>query len=130
MPGGPDGHVAGLTLSLSWAGRAEPLHAAQLALRSGVPLQATLFQLCENVARTFQRQGTVPADLRGGVTILHHPALHGTAADPDLRGVDPSRRALLMAEGSKIAWVYDPTATADGLLETVGAEVHPMSPVA
>jgi AmmeMemoRadiSam system protein B len=41
--------------------------------------------------------------------------MHGTVADPDLRGLDPKKRALMVMEGSKSAWVYDPEKSAEDL---------------
>ncbi len=96
--GVPDGHVSGLTLTVTVPGRAEPIHVGQLAMRPGVPLQATLFRLCEAAANGRPERRAPTTDVRVGLSVLTDPALHGTVADPDLRGIDPARRALLLIE--------------------------------
>ncbi len=89
-----DGNVAGLTLTLRLPGRSDALHVSQMSLRPGLPLQATLFRLCETAAQSLAQAGLAPEGMRVGVTLLTDPALHGTLERPDLRGLDPARRRL------------------------------------
>jgi AmmeMemoRadiSam system protein B len=42
--------------------------------------------------------------------------MHGTALKPELGGVDPKRRVVLVIDPSRSAWVYDPQRTAEELL--------------
>lgn len=117
LSGVSDGTVQGLALTLK-PQHGSPIHFFRMSLRPGMPLQSTLFNLCETAAnglRTGQWQ------LPGGnvtlaVTLLSDPAMHGTVAEPDLRGIDPARRAILIVEGPKSAWVFQPTKTAEELL--------------
>ncbi len=85
-----------------------------------MPIQASLFQLCETAGhrlRAENRQQLTPEDVRVEIGLLHDPAVHGSVADPDLAGVDPRRRALLVSQGSRSAWVLDPGRSAEELLE-------------
>lgn len=124
----PDGQVAGLALTLSVAGVADPVHFLQLALRPGVPLQATLFGLCEAAARNLATAAVDPRAVRVDLTVLTDPAMHGTVAEPDLRGIDPGRRALLLIESNKTCWAYDPSADPEGLLSCVRERIAVVDP--
>lgn len=109
----PDGTVAGaiLTLERTDAGQREAAHFCQLSMRPGVPLQSTLFGLCQSAARMLASNwmaGGAAAGIEVGVTVLHDPAMHGTVASPDLGGVDPASRAILVAERNKTGIVFDP----------------------
>lgn len=123
--GFPDGNVAGLALTLIGPGAAGPRHLVQISLRPGVPFQATLFGLCEAAARSVGPAGVPP---RVGLSVFTDPAMHGTVAEPDLRGLDPARRALLLTENDTLAWVFDPSAGPDDLVDTVRAGVDLLSP--
>lgn len=128
--GAPDGSVNGVILALRYPTPAgsETTHLCQISLRPGLPLQATLFQLCQNAAQVLaaQRLGESLATVQVGLSILHDPVLHGTVADADLAGVDPRHRALLVMERNKSAVVFDPSrAPADLLAEAAtAARVH------
>ena len=110
--GAPDGNVSGAILTLQQAGdAASAAHFCQLSLRPGVPLQATLFALCQNAAQMIAHQRLAPeklASMQVNVAILHDPVLHGTVQDADLAGIDPRHRAILVVERNKSAVVFDP----------------------
>lgn len=96
----PDGDVSGVVLTLGGLRTpdgGDAIHFSQISLRSGVPLQSTLFALCQAAAQTLARQRPTAetlAAVRLGVAILHDAAMHGTVQDADLAGVDPKERAL------------------------------------
>ena len=120
-----------VALSVRVGDQAEPSTFSQMSLRPGVPLQATLFTLCETAAKTLGRSRLSPQDLNRlqvGLTLLYDPAMHGTADEPDLGGVDPQRRAVLVVEHGKSAWVFDPDRTADQLLQTATSAAQVGSP--
>jgi AmmeMemoRadiSam system radical SAM enzyme/AmmeMemoRadiSam system protein B/AmmeMemoRadiSam system protein A len=129
LPGCPDGTVAAAVLSVRVAANEAPLRFSQLSLRPGVPLQATLFQLCEAAANALRRLrlGREALNrLRVDLTVLTDPAMHGVVADADLRGIDPARRAVLVVEQGKTAWVLDPQKRPQVLLDAAarGAKVR------
>ncbi len=76
-----------------------------------MPLQSTLYSLAEGMGQALARRrldsGALAA-LQVGLTILSDPAMHGTASEPDLRGHDPQRRALVVMERHRSALVFDP----------------------
>ncbi|MBM4094232.1 MAG: AmmeMemoRadiSam system radical SAM enzyme, partial [Planctomycetes bacterium] len=114
-----DATVQGVALTIE-SPSGDAMQYARLSMRPGVPLQATLYQLTELVAarvRAREWPGVAPDQLRASVAVLHDSALHGTVADPDLSGFDPSRRALVVTDRGRNAWVYDPAKSASALLD-------------
>ena len=106
LPGGADGSVEGVNLRVEIHGRDEPLQLARLSVRRGVPLQATLFQLCATAGQQLQVEGFSQLainDLSVGLSVLYEPALQGSLATPDLDGFQTGERALLVAQGAKSA---------------------------
>ncbi len=131
LPGCPDGTVEVVALSVRSGDQAEPSTFSQMSLRPGVPLQATLFTLCETAVKTLSRIRSVPQDLNRlqvGLTLLYDPAMHGTAAQPQLDGVGSQRRALLVIEHGKSAWVFDPGKSVDQVLQEALSAVQAGSP--
>ncbi len=117
-PGLPDAQVLGVTLSVQIAGR-EPLQATQLSMRPGVALQSTLFGLSQTLARHLVESRITLAILneaRIDVALYTDAHVHGTIAEPDLRGHDPRSRALVLFERGKQALLYRPTANAEETL--------------
>lgn len=111
-----DGNVNALTLSLTAAG-AESLHVFRMSMRPGMPLQSTMFGLTEAAAGMLRSgQWRAQGEVRLSLAILYDPAMHGSTAEPDLRGIEPSRRALFVVEGSRSAWCFDPSLEPDELL--------------
>lgn len=130
LPGCPDGTVEVVALSVRVGEQAEPATFSQMSLRPGVPLQATLFTLCETAANTLRNRLTAQDlnRLQVGLTLLYDPAMHGMADEPDLGDVNPQRRAVLVIEQGKSAWVYDPEATADQLFQSATKAAQVGSP--
>jgi len=130
LPGCPDGTLEAVALSVRVGDQAEPSTFSQMSLRPGVPLQATLFTLCEAAANALRgRLSNQDLNrLQLGLTLLYDPAMHGTADEPDLGGVDSQRRAVLVIEHGKSAWMFDPRAAADQLVQTVTRAAQVSSP--
>jgi AmmeMemoRadiSam system radical SAM enzyme/AmmeMemoRadiSam system protein B/AmmeMemoRadiSam system protein A len=118
LPGGFDGGVSGLTITVGLPG-AQQIACSRLSPQAAVPLQATLFSMVEATARALQTHGVNQATIQTapmGLSVLTDPTLQGTAARPDLQGVDPRRQAVLVSSADGWAWVYDPARPADELL--------------
>src|SRR5512135_1564449 len=128
LAGISDGDISGLALTVEVTGGAEPLHFVQLSSRPGVPLQATLFRFCEQAAQTLRGSALPPGSIRVGLTVFSDPAIHGTVLEPDLRGLDPAQRALLMIEHDKNAWIFSPTRSPEALLAAVQHQVEVSNP--
>lgn len=131
MPGGPDGNVTGLALTVAWPGAAEPLSLMQMSLRPGVPLQSSLFQLCETAARRLQAARIDAASLSGLIVklaIFSDPAMQGSIDTPDLRGIDPARRALMVMEQGRAAIAFDRQATPDDLVARLSQQLLILDP--
>ena len=127
----PDGMVNAISLAVRHADGPDLVRLSRLSLRPGLPLQATLFGLVEQAAKKLD-PGTVEDDALGGLrvdlAVMWDPAMHGTVRDPDLRGFDPAGRALLVREGTRTAWRWDPRASADALVAAVVEAASVRSP--
>lgn len=119
LAGCSDGTVNAVALSLRTSETADAVHFFRLSLRPGMPLQTTLFSVTETAAHAL-RAGRIQlpdGQVQLGLTLLRDPAMHGTVAEPDLRGIEPASRAVLVLEGAKSAWIYDPDRSAADLLQ-------------
>jgi AmmeMemoRadiSam system protein B/AmmeMemoRadiSam system protein A len=123
--GARDCNVAGVIVTVPRDGQ-EPLHFSQFSLRPGVPLQATLFSLTQAAARSIAASPVSNPVIE--LTILDDPAMHGTAADPDLAGIDPQARAVLITERNKSGFVFNPRLTVVELVETARQQAQVSNP--
>ena len=127
----PDANVQGVALSVKLPEQHLETTSARLSFRPGLPLQSTLFQCAEAVARAVQ-SFALPLDalqaLRVDVAVLHDSALHGTVADAQLQGLDPHRRALVIVERDRYAWTFDGDLSPDELLQSTADKVQVLNP--
>jgi AmmeMemoRadiSam system protein B/AmmeMemoRadiSam system protein A len=130
-PGLPDGAISGLVLTLE-RGNGEPAPQwSRLDVQRGLALQATLFQLTQTAAQGLSRLGVSEAELgRMQLAVLYDPAMHGSVADPDLRGIDPRRRAVLVLERGRCGLAYDAEQTCEALLSQAAAQAEMKDPAA
>ncbi|MGM0488181.1 MAG: AmmeMemoRadiSam system protein B [Planctomycetota bacterium] len=131
VPACQDLNVQGVLLSLELPSRDGTSQFARLSLRPGLPLQSTLFQLCEAAVawcRKSHVQFGEATDSSAHVSVLYDSAMHGTVADPDPRGIDPGRRAVIAAQHGRYAWTYEPGATPEQLVETVAHQAQIFDP--
>jgi AmmeMemoRadiSam system protein B/AmmeMemoRadiSam system protein A len=120
----PDANVHGMAVSLTTNDGRELLQANRISLKDSMPLQSTLFAMTQGLAEAFRR---LPAqqqqgNFQIGLTVLSHPSLHGTVADPDLRGVDPRRHMIVVLERNRTGALYDPQQSAEALVATAALE--------
>jgi AmmeMemoRadiSam system protein B/AmmeMemoRadiSam system protein A len=131
-PGLPDGMVSGLLFSLENGEtvRGErPWQWSKLDLQRGMSLQASLFQLTQTAAQSLGRLGVSEAELaRLNLSVLYDPAMHGAVADPDLRGIAPGRRAVVVLERGRCGLAHDVEATPEALLAAAANEAQVRDP--
>lgn len=117
-PGLPDFTVNALVLSMQWGNETDGLrqaNALQVSFRPGVPLQSTLFQMCQSAASMFQQQG-YSGDLQVGITVGVDPCMHGNGEEVDLTGVDSRDRAIILSDPTHCGFAFDPSKSAEELL--------------
>ncbi|HEU5432164.1 MAG TPA: AmmeMemoRadiSam system protein A, partial [Thermomicrobiales bacterium] len=128
-----DGNVSGLAAVLRHAAGAVWLQGSKVSLRQGLPLQATLFQIVEELAHSLLGAGIGAERLAGArldLAVLYDPAMHGALAAPDLRGFDPRRRALVILEAAKSSLAFAPELAADDVLRRATEQVSFSEPEA
>jgi AmmeMemoRadiSam system radical SAM enzyme/AmmeMemoRadiSam system protein B/AmmeMemoRadiSam system protein A len=119
LPGVYDEAVCAVAVGVEVPGTSGELQASTFALRAEKPLQSTLFSMVQALLPAVKQRIVDPqaiASLRVNVTVLTDPAMHGTAEAPDLAGLDPRQRAILVVDRSRSAWIYDPERSAEELL--------------
>jgi AmmeMemoRadiSam system radical SAM enzyme/AmmeMemoRadiSam system protein B/AmmeMemoRadiSam system protein A len=107
-----DGEAQGLVVSLRVGGK-EIASATRFTAREGLPVQATLFGMCEQLAKVASGYEAVQVEL----AILDDLAIHGPANSFDARGYDPAERGLVVMGRGKTSFVWD-------------AELHPAAALA
>ncbi|MGI8981512.1 MAG: AmmeMemoRadiSam system radical SAM enzyme [Pirellulaceae bacterium] len=115
-----DGNVSGVILSVQDEQGHQLLQSSRISLKERVPLQSTLFNLTENLAQALRQQSGVASillSLKLHLAVLNDIAMHGTLADPDLRGIDSTHRAVVVIEKNKTAAVYDRNLSPQDLLD-------------
>jgi AmmeMemoRadiSam system radical SAM enzyme/AmmeMemoRadiSam system protein B/AmmeMemoRadiSam system protein A len=120
LPGGYDGGVNGLAITVHLPQGGERIESGRVSVRPDMPLQSTLFDLCKAAAGALQARRVGPGAVEQvtvGLSALWDPALHGTAAEPTLEGVDSQRRTVIALDQGRWALAYDPQRTPGELLD-------------
>ena len=118
VPELPDMTVHAIIVSMQW-GEENDLkqgNAIQVSVRPGMPLQSTLFQMCQSVAQILARQRYL-GKFQLGLTIGIDPAMHGAAEDVHIEGVDTARRGFAINDPKHCAIGYLPGKSAVELIE-------------
>lgn len=116
-PSVSDANVNGVAVTVAEFETGRTLSATRHSLRQTVPMQSTLFSLCESLAGSMSGQGFRAGAFTVDVAILSDTAMHGTLAEPDLDGFDSGRRGLVIAERSRTALAFDRHVAPQALLE-------------
>jgi AmmeMemoRadiSam system radical SAM enzyme/AmmeMemoRadiSam system protein B/AmmeMemoRadiSam system protein A len=114
-----DANVSGVIVSVHDQQGRQLLQSSRISLKEKVPLQSTLFNLTENLAQVLRQQSGMASalpTLQLHLAVLSDIAMHGTLADPDLRGIQ-SARAVVVIERNKTAAVYDRDSSPQELLD-------------
>ncbi len=116
-PGLPDLNVNAIVLSMQWGQEKEvrQANALQVSFRPGVPLQSTLFQMCQGAAQILADQ-QYSGNLQVGVTLGFDACMHGLGDKADMRGVDCAQRAIVISDPQHCGFAYEPSQKADQLL--------------
>jgi AmmeMemoRadiSam system protein B/AmmeMemoRadiSam system protein A len=131
LPGAYDGAIHGVVLSMEPAGLNGKADMTALSLRADMPLQSTLFNVAQSAAGVLRSRGIAYDSVRTmplGLTVLADPAMHGTAAEPDLKGFDPRCRALLVNCPTATALIFDPARAAAEVLQEAVTAAAPEDP--
>ncbi|HEY2413202.1 MAG TPA: AmmeMemoRadiSam system radical SAM enzyme [Pirellulaceae bacterium] len=120
----PDANVHGVVLSLQTADGEEFLQGNRLSFKQLLPLQSTLFSMTEGMAQAFRQNKALHGNrnISLGLAVLYQPSLHGTVAEPDLRGVDPRRHMTVVMERNRTAGLFDPQQSAESLVQNAARE--------
>ncbi|MCA9127219.1 MAG: AmmeMemoRadiSam system radical SAM enzyme [Planctomycetales bacterium] len=123
VPQLPDMNVNAIVLSMQWGRGSEGVevrqgNALQVSLRPGIPLQSTLFQMCQQAAAMFQRD-RFAGQLQIGLSIGIDPALHGWGEKADLSGVDGTQRGLVISDAAHCGFAFDPRKSPEELQEVL-----------
>ncbi len=113
-----DRNVAGVGIIVSRPDSDGDLIASRLSLRNNLPLQATLHSLCEDTVRLLRQLGFKPGTFETSLLITADPAMHGVVSDAEMSGFDAASRGLIVLQGNRSAFVFDPSQSADELLKT------------
>ncbi len=120
-PAGFDGGVHGAVVSVGLPGRPETVDSSIVSLRPEMPLQSTLFNLTKLAAEGLAGARVDPRLVEGstcGLSVFWDPAMHGSLGNPDLAGIDPRRRAVVVMDQSRWVLAYDPSQSPQALLAT------------
>ena len=125
----PDGNVNAVFMAVKFDGHDRELMASRWSLANCVPLQSTLFGICEELAKNIRLSGNIPA-FRVELAIAYDPAMHGTVENSDLQGIVPLHRSVLVLERNKSAWLLDSQADAATLVKTAAEHAQVSEPAA
>jgi AmmeMemoRadiSam system radical SAM enzyme/AmmeMemoRadiSam system protein B/AmmeMemoRadiSam system protein A len=126
-----DANVHGVVVSLHDGGGKQLVQSSRVTLKEKVPLQSTLFSLTENLAQVLRQQpglGRALPTLKLHLAVLSDISMHGTAAEPDLRGLRTSDRAVALVERNKSATIFDQSLAPAELLAQAAAAAQVSSP--
>lgn len=118
-----DMSVNAIVLSMQWTREGEQAekrqgNALQVSLRPGVPLQSTLFQMCQRAAQMFQQERFV-GQLQIGLTLGFDPAQHGWGLKADLEGLEPKHRGLVISDAAHCGFGFNPSQSASELRDVL-----------
>lgn len=109
-----DGMIHGAILSAYGEGD-RYAHASKISLRTQLPLQATLYELTEKIAKSLRQRNWQQQVSGIQLAVLEDPAMHGTTNAVDLRGFVTAERAILVLAGDRSGWRYAPDESAETL---------------
>lgn len=123
LPAVSDGTVNGINLEARVDGRDWPIRIAQVGLQETFPMQSSLQKASESIGRQLKAEGFPPTtSFEIDLAVLTEPTLNGTVAKPDLGGINTAHHAVLVTQGAKSAWIYDPGKNPSDLVKMAAEE--------
>ncbi len=129
--GAPEANVNGVLACVRLADSTERIDGLRFSFRANLPLQGTLFGVCESLAAALRQRGVAPTRLEGAqfdLAVLVAPIPQGTVARPELGGWDARVRGCLVLERGRTALVFDRERTPDQLVGEAARLAQVMSP--
>ena len=123
-----DANVNGAIIEATKKNTDVRVSASKISLRQSMPLQATLFSQCEELAKVLRRNGARPQNIELKIAFAFDPAMHGTVAAADLGGIDPRTRGVLVQERSKTGLAFDITSSPEQLLKEACQQISVTDP--
>ena len=108
-----DETVCGVIVSAKAFAATDDVHVSKLTTKQTLPLQSTIFSLCENLAQVLRRSQRTTDEFEIGLTITWGCGLHGTLAQADIGELDPARHAIMLSAGNTTAFAFDATKSVD-----------------
>lgn len=116
-PGVPDADMHGVMTLVSVPQTNLWLSSSRLSTKDKYPLQTTLFEQCEGLAKALRGNANFPVNrLQVDIAVLDDTAMHGTVADPDLAGIDTTSRGVLVSERNKQAFIFHRGTLAEAII--------------
>ena len=112
-----DANVNGVILAASMPNGGQDVSVWRLSLKNTMPLQSTLFSLCEDMAKALRRRGWLSGRHDVDFAIAYDPTMHGTVDVPDLEGIDSQNRGMLVIERSRSGLSFDSEGTPKAILD-------------
>ncbi len=116
-PGVPDADMHGVTTIVTVPKTNLWLSSSRLSIKDKYPLQTTLFEQCEGLARAIQGNSNFPPEkLQVDIAVLDDAAMHGTVEQPSLDGINTIERGILVSERNRQGFVYHHNVPVDAIV--------------
>ncbi len=125
----PDRDVCGLILTAESETTNHQWHWSQIALAPSIPLQSTLFSLCQAVTKAIHQgifaanMQNAPQSFRLGLSILSEGSEAGSLAEPRLTPFNASRHGFLLLHGNQWSFGFQRDGNAGSILQNAVSSI-------
>ena len=128
-PGVPDADMHGVTTIVTVPNTNLWMSSSRLSIKDKYPLQTTLFEQCEGLARAIQGNANFPPEkLQVDIAVLDDAAMHGTVDHPLLDGINTLERGVLVTERNRQAFVYQRNADVEAVVRDASESAQVSNP--
>lgn len=128
-PGVPDADMHGVTTIVTIPKTNFWLSSSRISIKDKYPLQTTLFEQCEGLARAIQKNSNFPLDqLQVDIATMDDTAMHGTVDQPSLDGINTIERGVLVSERNRQAFVYHRNAPVEAVVRDASEPAQVSNP--